>query len=154
MKEENKKVVKHFYEPKSSPLVDVCEWQEDEEGHHLFVKVGEKNLDDEIQLYKDSCDIKVLIERMMNGDVATIRSLASPGLYGDVNDFPEEMHPAAYADGLKNLYENQPESVKKMYPTYEAFAKYFTNLTEEMVKAMAEKEAAAAAPKTEVNANE
>ena len=70
--------VKRFYEPKTSPLVDITEWQVDEEGHHILVKVGEKNLDDEIQLYKDSCDIKVIIERMMNGDVATIKQLASP----------------------------------------------------------------------------
>ena len=127
---------KRYYEPKTSPLVPVCEWQEDEEGHHILVKVGEKNLDDEIQLYKDSCDIKVIIERMMNGDVATIKQLASPGLYGDVNNFPQEVHPAAYAQGLKTLYDNQPASVKEKFPTYELFEKYFTNLTEAMITQM------------------
>ena len=135
-KEEEVSVVKRYYEPKTSPLVPVCEWQEDEEGHHILVKVGEKNLDDEIQLYKDSCDIKVIIERMMNGDVATIKQLASPGLYGDVNNFPQEVHPAAYAQGLKNLYDNQPASVKEKFPTYELFEKYFTNLTEVMITQM------------------
>lgn len=128
--------VKRYYEPKTSPLVDICEWQEDEERHHILVKTGEKNLDDEIQLYKDSCDIKVIIERMMNGDVATIKQLATPGIYGDVNDYPQEVHPAAYAQGLKSLYDNQPQSVKDKFPTYELFAKYFTNLTETMVKEM------------------
>ena len=135
-KEEEVSVVKRYYEPKTSPLVPVCEWQEDEEGHHILVKVGEKNLDDEIQLYKDSCDIKVIIERMMNGDVATIKQLASPGLYGDVNNFPQEVHPAAYAQGLKTLYDNQPASVKEKFPTYELFEKYFTNLTEAMITQM------------------
>ena len=135
-KEEEVSVVKRYYEPKTSPLVPVCEWQEDEEGHHILVKVGEKNLDDEIQLYKDSCDIKVIIERMMNGDVATIKQLASPGLYGDVNNFPQEVHPAAYAQGLKTLYDNQPASVKEKFPTYELFEKYFTNLTEAMISQM------------------
>ena len=133
------KAVKRFYEPKTSPLVDITEWQVDEEGHHILVKVGEKNFDDEIQLYKDSCDIKVIIERMMNGDVATIKQLASPGLYGDVNDFPQEVHPAAYAQGLKTLYDNQPASVKKQFPTYELFEKYFTNLTEAAINAIFEK---------------
>lgn len=128
--------VKRYYEPKTSPLVPIYEWQEDEEGHHILVKVGEKNADDEIQLYKDSCDIKVIIERMMNGDVATIKQLASPGLYGDVNNFPQEVHPAAYAQGLKTLYDNQPASVKEKFPTYELFEKYFTNLTEQMINTM------------------
>lgn len=135
-KEEEVSVAKRYYEPKTSPLVPVCEWQEDEEGHHILVKVGEKNLDDEIQLYKDSCDIKVIVERMMNGDVATIKQLASPGLYGDVNSFPQEVHPAAYAQGLKTLYDNQPASVKEKFPTYELFEKYFTNLTEAMIAQM------------------
>lgn len=130
------KTVKRYYEPKTSPLVDINEWQVDEEGHHILVKVGEKNLDDEIQLYKDSCDIKIIIERMMNGDVETIKQLASPGLYGDVNNFPEEVHPRAFAQGLKQLYENQPDSVKEKFPTYELFEKYFTNLTEAAIAAM------------------
>lgn len=129
-------VVKRYYEPKTSPLVDICEWQEDEEGHHILVKTGEKNLDDEIQLYKDSCDIKVIVERMMNGDVATIKQLAAPGLYGDVNNFPQEVHPAAYAQGLKSLYDNQPASVKEKFPTYELFEKFYTNLTEQAIASM------------------
>ena len=133
-KEEKKR--KRFYEPECSPFVDVTEWQVDEEGHHILVKVGEKNFDDEIQLYKDSCDIMVLVDRLMKGDAATIRQLATPGLYGDVNDFPQDVHPAAYAQGLAQLYENQPDSVKEKFPTYELFAKYFTNLTNEMVQAM------------------
>lgn len=130
------KTRKRYYEPATSPLVPICEWQEDEEGHHILVKVGEKNLDDEIQLYKDSCDIKVIIERMMNGDAATIRQLAAPGLYGDVNDYPEEVHPAAFAQGLKSLYDNQPEIVKAKFPTYELFEKFFTNLTEATIAEM------------------
>ena len=137
MAKNEEKKPKRYYEPKTSPLVDIKEWQVDEEGHHILVKVGEKNLDDEIQLYKDSCDIKVIIERMMNGDVNTIKQLASPGLYGDVNDYPSEVHPAAYAQGLHQLYENQPDSVKAQFPTYELFEKYFSNLTEAMIAEMA-----------------
>lgn len=136
--EKKEKEIKRFYEPECSPIIPLYDWRTDEEGHHLLVKVGEKNFDDEIQLYKDACDIKILVDRMMRGDAATIARLAQPGLYGDVNDYPQEVHPAAYAQGLKNLYDNQPDSVKEKFPTFELFAKYFTNLTDEMVKVMFE----------------
>lgn len=145
-KEEKKTERKRYFEPKCSPLVDVTEWRVDEEGHHYVVNVGEKNFDDEIQLYKDSCDIMILVDRLTKGDAATIKQLATPGLYGDVNDFPQEVHPAAYAQGLAQLYENQPDSVKEKFPTYELFAKYFTNLTNEMVAQMFAPKEEAAAP--------
>lgn len=135
-KTEEKKA-KRFYEPTCSKVVDVKEWQVDEKGHHHLVKVGEKNFDDEIQLYKDMTDIKILVDRLNNGDVATIKQLTKEGIYGDVNDYPKEYHPAAGQMALHQLYENQPEEVKKQFPTYELFASYFTNLTEAMVAELA-----------------
>lgn len=135
-KQEEQKTVRRYYEPKTSPLVDINEWTVDEEGHHILKKVGEKNLDDEIQLYKDSCDIKIIVERMMNGDVNTIKQLASPGLYGDVNDYPEGVHPAAYAQSLKTLYDNQSAAFKEKFPTYELFEKFYANLTEAAIAQM------------------
>lgn len=143
-KEKEKKSPKRFYEPVAPKLTPKYEWKCDEEGHHYLEKVGEYDADAEIQLYKDSCDIKVIIDKMMKGDAATITMLAQPGFYGDVNDYPQDVHPAAYADGLKQLYENQPDSVKEKFPTYEKFAAYFGNLTEtliaDMFKAPAESE--------------
>lgn len=127
---------KHYYEPECSEYVDVLDWQEDDEGHHFQVVVGKKNVQEEIERYKNATDIKVIVERMMNGDAATIRMLAAPGIYGDVNDYPEEVHPAGYAQGLKTLYDNQPDSVKEKFPTYELFAKFFTNLTEATIAGM------------------
>ena len=136
MAEKKEKKVKRFYEPECSPFVDVTEWREDEEGHHYLEVVGKKNFDEEIQLFKDSCDIKIIVDRMMYGDAATIKMLATPGLYGDVNDFPQDVHPAAHAQGLYSLYENQPQAVKDKFPTYELFEKYFLNMTDAMVTEM------------------
>lgn len=133
----NKKPVRtRFFEPTCPKLVPKYEWKVDEDGHHYLEKIGEYDADAEIQLYKDSCDIKIIIDRMMRGDAATISMLASPGIYGDVNDFPQDVHPRAYAQGLAQLYENQPRAVKDKFPTYEKFAEYFTNLTEAMVGEM------------------
>lgn len=133
--------VKRFYEPQCSPMRDVCEWKVDQDGHHIFVKVGEKNFDDEIQLYKDSCDIKILVDKMLKGDSETLIRLSQPGVYGDVNNFPQECHPAALDDTLKQFYESQPDSIKKQYPRYEDFKEYFLNLTNANIQALAEKEA-------------
>ena len=139
MEKSNKKerpAPKRYYEPESSPIVPVYEWQEDEEGHHFLVQVGTKNVDEEIQLYKDSCDIKIIIDRMNKGDIGTIHMLSQERMYGDVNDFPQDVHPNAYADGLRQLYENQPDSIKEKFPTYELFANFYKNLTEAAIAAM------------------
>lgn len=146
-KEKENAIDKRYYEPVSSGIVPVYEWQVDDKGHHHMVKIGEKDMDAEIQLYKDMTDIKILVDRLNNGDVATIKQLSQEGFYGDVNDFPEEYHPAAGAMALHQLYENQPDSVKVKFPTYELFEKYFTNLTAAMVEEMAK-------PKEEPKAQE
>ena len=105
MEKENKKNFepKHFYEPACSPERPVYEWQVDAEGHHILVEVGKENFDEEIQRWESSCDIKIIVDRMMKGDPATIAQLAAPGAYGDVNDFPQEVHPAASAQALHQL---------------------------------------------------
>lgn len=130
------KKIKRFYEPECPALLPKYQWETDEEGHHYLVKVGEYDADAEIQLYKDSCDIKVIIDKLLKGDTATITMLAQPSAYGDVNDFPQEVHPRAYAQGLQQLYENQPDSVKEKFPTYEKFAAYFGSLTETLIADM------------------
>lgn len=135
MSEKEKKKV-HYYEPACSEYVDLYEWRVDEQGRHFVVKVGQKNFDEEIQLYKDACDIKVIVDKLINGDVATIKQLSTPGVYGDVNDYPTDVHPAGYAQALNTLYENQPKEIKDKFPTYEKFASYFANLTEAMIKEM------------------
>lgn len=125
--------VKRFYEPVCPKVLPKYEWRVDDEGHHYQEKVGEYDADAEIQLYKDSCDIKVIIDRMMKGDAATITMLAQPLAYGDVNDFPQDVHPRAFAQGLHQLYENQSDAVKEKFPTFEKFANYFTSLTDAMI---------------------
>lgn len=142
-KQEKKPEAKRFYEPKCSPMRDVCEWQTDNDGHHIYVKVGEKNFDDEIQLYKDSCDIKILVDKLLKGDSQTILQLSQPMSYGDVNNFPQECHPAALDDSLKQFYESQPDSIKAKYPRYEDFKNYFLSVTDATIKTLADAEEAA-----------
>lgn len=127
---------KRYYEPKCSKIAKKYDWRVDDEGHHYLVEVGEYNFDDEIQLFRDSCDIKIIIDKLINGDAATITMLAQPLAYGDVDFYPQEVHPRASAQGLLNLYENQPNSVKEKFPTYQLFEKYFLNLTDAMIAEM------------------
>lgn len=133
MEKENEKTkIERFYEPKCPVTRPVYEWIVDDDGHHIRKQTGEKNFDDEIQLYKDQTDIKLLVERLMAGDPAMI-SLQKNAVYGDVNDYPEEYHPVAGAQALHTLYENQSDEFKAKFPTYEAFEKFFAGLTAEMV---------------------
>lgn len=134
MQENSKTKTKRYYEPHCTGIVDVTEWRVDEKGHHHLVKIGEKSLDDEIQLYKDMCDIKILVDRLNAGDPAVIHQLSQPMKYGDVNDYPEEYHPVAGAMALHQLYENQ---YSDKFATYDEFEKFFVNLTDAMVADMA-----------------
>jgi len=147
----NQEKPKRFYEPISSGIVPVTEWQVDEKGHHHLVKIGEKNRDDEIQLFKNMTDIKILVDRLNNGDIATIKQLSQPGIYGDVNDYPEEYHPVAGAMALHQLYENK---YADKFETYEAFEKFYTNLTDAMVQKMLDEKFPKEEKKEEVATNE
>ena len=145
--EKKEQEVKRFYEPECPSTLPVYDWRVDEEGHHILVQTGERNFDDEIQLYKDQCDIKIIIDRLTKRDPAVIAQLTAEQVYGDVNNFPEEYHPRAGAQALHRLYENQPDEIKQKFPTYELFEKYFTTLTEGMIAQMF-------APKKEENPKE
>lgn len=136
MQEQKTKTKKRYFEPDCPAVIDVFDWTVDDRGHHKLKKVGQKNIDDEIQLWKDQTDIKILIDRYNKKDPATLLQLSQEMAYGDVNDYPQEVHKVAHAQALHTLYENQPDSVKEKFPTYELFESYFLNLTDAMVKEM------------------
>ena len=64
--------------PSGSPIKDTFERQENKDGSCELVKVGEKNIQEEIDSYKEQTDYVSLLEKMEAGDpVATVRAQAA-----------------------------------------------------------------------------
>lgn len=59
----------------------------DEKGRVVLEESGRENIYDQIQSYAESCDIHVLMNRYLNGDVSALSK--AQGQYLDVTDFPK-----------------------------------------------------------------
>lgn len=65
----------------------------DEKGRVVLEESGRENIYDQIQSYAESCDIHVLMNRYLNGDVSALSK--AQGQFLDVTNFPK-----TYADML------------------------------------------------------
>lgn len=65
---------------------DVLTPRFDAKGNYTLVKVGVKNLYEEIQSHADSCDIHLIMERFASGEVDILSKVQ--GFYADFADMP------------------------------------------------------------------
>lgn len=72
----------------------------DAEGAIALVESGEENLYDYIQSFKDECDINLIVQRCMSGDVDVLSK--RQGVYADVTDFPQ-----TYAEVLQRVIDGK-----------------------------------------------
>lgn len=71
-----------------SPMANDYSLQYGEDGRRKLVKIGEHNLDDEIQMYKDITSIEKIVERYLNiGDISILNR--RPVFYADVTEMPQ-----------------------------------------------------------------
>lgn len=69
--------------------------------YNKFVKIKDgRDFYQEIQSYKDECDIYQILERVKNGEIALMN--AKPGTYGDVSNLPDN-----FIDLMKWMDKNQ-----------------------------------------------
>lgn len=97
-----------------TPEKTVYAGEYDDEGKFSVKPVGKVNLYEEIQMYRDSCDINSILERYSAGDDSVLER--TNGFFADFSAFPDN-----YA-GVFNLIENcrtffdkLPASVKEKY---------------------------------------
>ena len=72
----------------------------DAEGAIDLVESGEENLYDYIQSFKDECDINLIVQRCMSGDVDVLSK--RQGVYVDVTEFPQ-----TYAEVLQRVIDGK-----------------------------------------------
>lgn len=82
------KKAKEFSSPVGFPDAPVYTPIVQEDGQIELKEVGKHSVYNEIQSYKDSCDINVLIERFKNGDIDALNQ-RSDGAYGDFATLPK-----------------------------------------------------------------
>lgn len=72
-----------------SPFAATYKLKYGEDGSADLVIVGKVNVDEQIQSYRNSCDIQVLLERFANGDVTALSK--TPSFYADLSDMPQSL---------------------------------------------------------------
>lgn len=88
----------------------------------------ERNRHNEIQSYKDSCDVNNIVRRYENGDqTALLRN--NTGVYCDISQMPQNIHEAVkLSKSVDNLYNSLGSDVKQLYPDVMSFTEAFSDV--------------------------
>lgn len=83
----------------------------------------------EIQSYKDSCDVNLLIKRYQNGDqTALLRD--NTGVFCDLSSMPTNNHEAVkLSRNVESLYDSLGDDFKVLYPSLGDFLGAFSDQT-------------------------
>lgn len=111
-----------FHSNLGSPIKEVYQGEFDDEGKFSVVKVGEINLYENIQSYKDSVDIDIILNRYACGDPMALEKVS--GFFADVSALPN-----SYV-GMFNLIEQTKEFFNNMPAD---FKEKFNNNFEEFI---------------------
>lgn len=116
---------------------------------NMYLEEGAKrNRQNEINSYKDSCDVNMMIRRYENGDqLALLRD--NTGAYADLSTLPKSIHEAdKLQKQITSVYNSMGDDIKAQYRTLDEFLCAFStdsNFAEfcgfanEVVKKRAEK---------------
>ena len=79
------------------------------------------NIKDEINSYKDSCDLSILVDRIYRGDTSLLGNPNS-GYYGDVSEFPQDFRELLdlVATG-KTFFEALPDEERNKFADFGDF---------------------------------
>ena len=104
-----------IYSDPGSPIGIEYGFRKNKKGEDILVKIGEFNLYDKIQSYKDSVDLNKIIERFrLTGDTSLLNQRS--GFYGDVSEMPQ-----SYAEFLnvaliaKEEFESLPSDIRDKF---------------------------------------
>lgn len=85
----------------------------DETGHPYLVKDGETDVYAIIQSHKEECDINILLQKYVAGDMTVMRK---DGQYVDITDLPENMHEMVnYISAQRERFEALPTAIKQKF---------------------------------------
>lgn len=104
-----------FYSPTGNGTIEEYQLKYDKEsGSEILVKIGIRNTQEEIQSFRESCNITNIIERFVNGEVDILNQV--DGVYGDFTNTPTSF--AEYFNKVKEaekIFESLPDEIKDKF---------------------------------------
>lgn len=104
-----------YISPSGNGYIDEYQIQVNKEtGEEELIKVGKRNVYEEIQAYKDSADITNIISRFVNGETELLHQVN--GVYGDFTNAP-----TSYADYFakvkeaEKIFNDLPDEIKSKF---------------------------------------
>lgn len=91
---------KHFYSNPGKRIHDTHILSVGDDGKKYLKKTGKVDVYRDIQSYADSCDIHLILDRYMKGDVEIINQVSA--IYGDVTQMPKTL-----AEAYKKIVEGE-----------------------------------------------
>lgn len=120
-----------FDTPDYPQTIDVIKSVINEEGREVFEVVDQRNFYKEIQMQKESCDMKTIIQRFLNGD-ETVLSRAQ-GVYLDAREYPSNRQEAMnVAFEIEAAYNRLPEDERSKFADIYDFAVKLVSPVEEI----------------------
>ena len=84
----------------------------DENGHPYLEKVGEKDTYAIIQSHKEECDINLLWQKYVAGDMRVINA----GVYADVSNMPQNYHEMVnFVNAQREHFDALPAAIKQKF---------------------------------------
>lgn len=112
------RVAEHFYCSSGSPDRTLYVLDDD-----ILIEAGVEDTQAIINSYKDSCDIKLLIERVTQGEYDLL--MQKRGVYIDTTKFPTNIVEAQnMLRDSKRAFELLPDDIKKEVGGYETFSNW------------------------------
>lgn len=96
----------------------------DPDGTRMLAEDGIIDVYEQIQSFKESCNIESIIKRVSNGEIDLLN--INPGIYTDVAAIPEDLISSYKAfDRASDYYRNLPADVRGKFGSFEAFLESF-----------------------------
>ena len=96
----------------------------DPDGSRHLVEDGVIDVYEQIQSFKDSCDIETIIKRVQAGEIDLLN--LNPGVYTDVAAIPEDLISSYKAfDRASDYYRGLPSEVRSKFGSFESFLEAF-----------------------------
>lgn len=120
----------HFYTQSGDKIVPIYGYVKDKDtGEDVLKVISKKDQYAEIQSYKDSVDLNMLLARFTNGDLGALNRREA--FYGDVSDLPSDYRTMLdVANGVQNAFEALDPSDKAKYGDADTWLKALMNQTD------------------------
>ena len=116
--------VDNYFSPSGSKTKTKHILKVDPDGSRYLIEDGIVDVYEQIQSFKDSCDIETIIKRVQAGESDLLNM--NPGIYTDVAAIPEDLISSYKAfDRASEYYRELPADIRTKFGSFEKFLEAF-----------------------------